>query len=177
MVESEGKVLDEADDLDLLENWDDLPVSRKGYLGGKTLRRKEIQFWMNEIERISEGKSRLIVLPKGHKMLQGNVAGFNAFDGNLYVQKGLTEYEIFHEFKHFEEFTKLGKEKYLFGHKNLGYSLEQNLTRTYKREKYVFDEIMKNKSRFNQEQLNHAQKYIDRKLQDLLDNNIDINKI
>ena len=135
--------LREVAEIDYLARWDDLSASRKGYLGGQTLRRKEIKFWIDEVKKISKGKSNLIVLPKGHQKLKGNVAGFSSFDGNIYVQQEVTEYEIFHEFKHLEEFIKIGKEKYLFGHKDLGYSLEQNLIRTYKREKYVFDEVMK----------------------------------
>ena len=38
--------------------------------------------------------------------------------------------EILHEFKHFEEFIKIGKKEYLKGHKALGSSLVQHLIRT-----------------------------------------------
>ena len=169
--------MDEVVELDFLETWDNLPVSRKGYLGAETLRRKEIKFWMDEATKVSKGESKLIVLPKGHKKLQGNIAGFNPFDGNIYVQRGLTEYEIFHEFKHFEEYIKLGKEKYLIGHKDLGYSLEQHLIRTYRREKYVFDEIIKNKSHFNLAQIDDAQKYIMKVIKKCEKAGININKI
>lgn len=153
--------LDEVVSLDNLAKWDELtPVSRKGYLAGKTLRRSEIKFWINEITKISKGNSKLIILPKGHPKLQGNIAGFNPFDGNIYVQKGLTEYEVFHEFKHLEEYMVLGKEEYLKGSKRLGGSPEEQLIRTYKREKYVYDEIIKVKHKWNLSQLEDAEEYI-----------------
>jgi hypothetical protein len=176
-IDTFGAHLDEVAELDFLENWDNLPVRRKGYLGAETLRRREIRFWMDEVAKISKGKSRLIVLPKGHKKLQGNIAGFNPFDGNIYVQRGLTEYEIFHEFKHFEEYLKLGKNEYVKGMKRISGSLEQDLIRSYKREKYVFDEIMRNKNRFNRAQIDDAQKYINRVIKKCVNAGIDINKI
>ncbi len=169
--------LDEVSELDFLENWDNITVSRKGYLGGKTLRRKEIKFWIDEIAKISKGETKLIVLPKGHKKLLGNIAGFNPFDGNIYVQRGLTEYEIFHEFKHFEEYIKLGKVRHLEGMKAISGNPSLDLIRTYKREKYVFDEIIKNKKLFNQAQLNDAQNYINRVIKKCENAGIDINKI
>ncbi|KAF2510334.1 hypothetical protein E0W72_07580 [Flavobacterium arcticum] len=50
-------------------------------------------------------------MPKSHELLEENRAAFNAFTNKIYVQKGMTEYEIFHEYKHLEEYTKLGKEE------------------------------------------------------------------
>jgi hypothetical protein len=167
----------EVAEMDNLAKWDNLPVSGKGYLGGKTLRRKEIKYWIDEINKISKGKSKLIVLPKGDPILNGNKAGFNPFNGNIYVQKGLTEYEIFHEFKHLEEFTLIGKDEYVKGMKAVGGSPQANLIRTYKREKYVYDEIMNLKQIFNQNQINDAQKYINKIIQDCIDNGIDITKL
>lgn len=119
----------------------------------------------------------LVILPKGHKLLQGNRAGFNPFNGNIYVQKGMTEYEIFHEFKHLEEFMKLGKDEYIRGMKDIGFSPEEHLIRTYKREKYVFDEIMRNKQKFNTTELADAERYMNEKIQDCIDAGIDITKI
>jgi len=169
--------LSEVAELDFLAKWDDLPVSGKGYLEGKTLRRKEIKIWIENVKIVSKGQSKLIILPKGHKLLGVNQAGFNPFNGNIYVQKGLTEYEIFHEFKHLEEYIKLGKDEYLKGMKRISGSLEQDLIRTYKREKYVFDEIIKNKNKFNQIQLNDAQKYINAVIERCENAGIDITKI
>lgn len=172
-----GKFLDELNEvaeLDNLAKWDDLPISGKGFLGGKTLRRKEIKFWIDEINRISKGKSRLIVLRKGDPILNNRKAGFDPYNGNIYVEKGLTEYEIFHEFKHLEEFMKLGKDDYIKGMKRFGGSPTENALRTYKREKYVFDEIIKNKNRFNPEQLKHAEWVFNLAIKDCIDSGIDI---
>jgi hypothetical protein len=167
----------EVAELDYLAKWDDLPVSGKGYLGGKTLRRKEIKFWIDEINKISKGKSKLIVLPKGDPLLNGNKAGFNPFNGNIYVQKGLTEYEIFHEFKHLEEFVKIGKDEYIKGMFKISGDYELDYIRTYKREKYVFDEVMKNKNRFNAEQLKNAEWIINKAIKECIKAGIDITKI
>ncbi|AXG73003.1 hypothetical protein DVK85_01630 [Flavobacterium arcticum] len=56
-------------------------------------------------------ETELVILPKSHELLEENRAAFNAFTNKIYVQKGMTEYEIFHEYKHLEEYTKLGKEE------------------------------------------------------------------
>lgn len=112
------KDIDDVLNADYLSKWDDLPVSGKGYLGGTILKRRQVQEWIRKIKSISNGDSMLVILPKGHKLLQGNRAGFNPFNGNIYVQKGMTEYEICHESKHMEGFMKLGKDDYLRGMKN-----------------------------------------------------------
>ncbi len=175
------KVLDELYEmagLDNLAKWDNLPVSGKGYLGGKTLRRKEIKFWIDEINKISKGKSKLIVLPKADPILKGKQAGFHPFNGNIYVQKGLTEYEIFHEFKHLEEFIKIGKDEYIKGMKVISGDLELDLIRTYKREMYVYNQVMKESKKFNKEQLKHAfDANIKPVLKELEASGIDSNKI
>ncbi len=169
--------LEEVAEMDNLAKWDDLPVSGKGYLGGKTLRRKEIKYWIDEINKISKGKSKLIVLPKGDPILNGNKAGFNPYNGNIYVEKGLTEYEIFHEFKHLEEFVKIGKDEYIKGMFKISGDYELDYIRTYKREKYVFDEVMKNKNRFNAEQLKNAEWNINEAIEKCVKAGIDITKI
>ncbi|MCT4664210.1 MAG: hypothetical protein N4A45_03125 [Flavobacteriales bacterium] len=146
--------------LDALATWDDLPVRKKGMLGGKTLRRKEVKLWKDKIAKISNNTAELIILPKGNKILGGKQAGFSPFSRKIYLQKGLTEYEILHEYKHLEEFMKIGEKEYKKGHKLLGGSPEEQLIRTYKREMYVYKEILKQKHKFNAKQLEHAYKKI-----------------
>jgi len=163
--------------LDRLSKWEGVQVSGKGYLGAKKLSRKEISEYIKKINVISEGESELIILPKGHKLLDGNKAGFNPFNGNIYVEKGMTEYEIFHEFKHLEEYIKLGKDSYIKGMRSVSGSLEQDLIRTYKREKYVFDEIIKNKANFNKDQLEDAQNYMNSVIERCTNSGIDVTKI
>jgi hypothetical protein len=166
------------DFFDYLSKWECNPVKfKKGYLGTKKLSRKEIAEYIKKINVISEGESKLIILPKGHKLLEGNKAGFNPFKGNLYVEKGLTDYEVFHEFKHFEEYRILGKDEYIKGMKAVSGDLELDLIRTYKREKYVFDEIMKNKAKFSEVQLKDAQDYMNRVIKKCEKAGIDINNI
>ena len=178
LIDEAVEELEKIAELDYLAKWDNLPISGKGYLGGKTLRRKEIKFWIDEIDRISKGKSKLIVLKKGDPILSGHKAGFNPYNGNIYVEKGLTEYEIFHEFKHLEEFTLIGKDKYIEGMKRFGGNPTDDVIRTYKREMYVYNEIMKESKRFNKEQLKHAYKAnIAPVLEKLEGAGIDINKI
>lgn len=169
----------EYDDFfDYLSEWNGNPQKfKKGYLGAKKLSRREIAEYIKKINVISEGESKLIILPEGHKLLNGNKAGFNPFNGNLYVQKGLTDYEVFHEFKHLEEYRILGKDEYLKGMKAVSGDLELDLIRTYKREKYVFDEIMKNKSKFSQAQLKDAQNYMNTVIQNCIRSGIDITTI
>lgn len=67
----------------------------------------------------------------------------------------------FHESKHLEEFLKLGKEAYTNGMKRTGGSPADDLIRTYKREKHVYDEVLKNSKKFNEAELDHAKWIID----------------
>ena len=96
---------------------------------------------------------------------------------NVCVQKRFIEYEIFHEFKHFEEYKKLGHSEYIKGMKAVTGSPTENIIRTYKREKYVFDEIMKNKAKFSTEELDDAQNYINDIIQKCNNSGIDITKV
>ncbi len=95
-------------------------------------------------------------MPKGDSLLKGKQAGFHPFNGNIYVQKGLTEYEVFHELKHLEEFIKIGKDEYVKGMEVISGDLELDLIRTYKREMYVYNQVLKESKKFNKEQLKHA---------------------
>jgi hypothetical protein len=56
-------------------------------------------------------------------------------------------------------------------------NLTLDLIRTYKREKYVFDGIIKNKAKFSDVQLKDAQRYINEIIQDCIDSGIDVTKI
>ena len=67
--------------------------------------------------------------------------------GTLYLRQGVTDYEAFHEVTHARQWAALGKDKYLAQGK-------------YAREKHVFDEIMKNESRFTKDEIKHAKDYI-----------------
>ena len=89
----------------------------------------------------------------------------------------MTDYEVLHEFKHLEEYRILGKDEYIRGMRAVSGDLELDLIRTYKREKYVFDEIMKNKTRFSEVQLKDAQDYMNKVIKNCIDSDIDVTKI
>ncbi|MNL45187.1 hypothetical protein D3C87_1678140 [compost metagenome] len=168
----------EYEDLfDYLTKWDGKDVSRRGYLGARKLSKKELNVYIRKINEMSNGKSEVVILPVGDKFLKGNKAAFHPFSGTLYVQKGVTEFEIFHEFKHFEEFKKIGRDEYLKGAVDISGDYVLDAIRTYKREKYVFDEIMKNKSKFNNAQIARAQEYMEEVITSCRAYNIDVTKI
>ena len=147
--------------LDYLEKISTAPPGGTGYLGGQRLNRAQIRKWIKEIDLISQSKASLRIVPEGADILKGNRAGFNPFSTELFLQIGMTQYEIFHEFKHLEEFIKIGKEEYIKGMKAIGGSLEANIIRTYKRERYVYDAIIENAHLFNKAEIAHATDYID----------------
>lgn len=172
------------DFFDYLSKWEGKPKKLPRGItltsrGAKKLSKKEIKAYIKKIDVISNGNSELIILPKGDRLFVENnaVASFNAANGKLYVQKGVTDYELFHEFKHFEEFKKIGKDEYMKGIIGLGGDPTDALIRKYKREKYVFDEIMKNKTRFNEKEIEHANWYINNIIKDCNASGIDITKI
>jgi hypothetical protein len=145
-------------ELDYLAKWD-LPMTGpggKGFLGGKKLGRAEIKQWISKIDEISNGKAVLKIIDESSDTLKGGQAGFNPFTMEIFVKKGVTEYEIFHEFKHLEEFMKLGEKEYIKGWKFVGGTPEQHLIRQYQREMYVYNQVMKEAKKFNKEQLKHA---------------------
>ena len=161
-------------DLDAL-GFNNKKVSGKGYLDGETLTRQEIEAWE---ELAVKFKARIVrkLKPRQLKLLIRNNAraGFNPFTGEIFVQKGFTKYEIFHEMKHAEECALIGKEAYtegIFGSKT------EQLLRTYKREKYVYDEIIKNQNLFSRPEIEHANWYINRIIKLLKKEGIDPLKI
>jgi len=79
--------------------------------------------------------------------------------------------------KDFEEFKKIGLDEYLKGAVDISGDYVLDAIRTYKREKYVFDEIMKNKSKFNKAQIERAQGYMKEVITECTRYNIDVTKI
>ncbi|MFW0739647.1 zincin-like metallopeptidase toxin domain-containing protein [Flavobacterium sp. T12S277] len=167
------------DFFDYLANWEGNPQKTKvGLFGAKKLNRREIAEYKAKINVISEGKAKLVIVSDSHKSIKkGKQAGFNAYSSTIYVKRGFTEFEIFHEYKHLEECIKIGKYEYLKGAKDISGDLTLDLIRTYKREKYVFDEIMKNKTKFNEAQINDAKSYINNIIEDCTKQNIDVTKV
>jgi hypothetical protein len=76
---------------------------------------------------------------------------------------GLTKFVISHEFKHLEEYMKIGHKEYL---KGIDGSLADKQIRTYKRERYVFDELIKKRHLLNKEEIKDAIRYINSVIKD-----------
>jgi|GEM_PF-2920929 len=174
--------VDNFREADFLAKWEKQVIKTRGgtgYLGGQKLSRSRIKFWIKEISRISDNKAILAIAEEGSelfKSLAGNRAGFNPFRQQLVLRKGMTEYEIFHEFKHLEEYTLIGHAEYVKGMGILGGSPQQVLIRTYKREIYVYNEVMRNASKFNKAELKHARSIIDNLIDAGTDAGIDLTK-
>ena len=174
---------DEIFECDFLAKWEktiDASRSGTGFLAGQKLNRARIRFWIGEINKVSEGKAILRIAERGDSLfisLKGNRAGFNPFNQELILQKGMTEYEIFHEFKHLEEFSLIGQTEYIRGMEAIGGSKTENLIRTYKREAYVYNEIIKQSNKFNKYELSHAKGIIDDLIKDGIAKGIDLEKI
>ncbi len=168
---------------DFLAKWEKIKETVKGgtgFLGGQKLNRARIRHWIQEINKVSEGKATLRIAEEGSALfnsLKGNRAGFNPFNQELILQKGMTEYEILHEFKHLEEFSAIGRDEYIKGMKVIGGSPEQDMIRTYKREMYVYNEIIKQAHKFNKKELKHAKSIIDYIIVEAADAGIDLKKI
>ena len=182
VVENCGKGAKKLEDIDFLAKWEKAIESKDGlgFLDGQKLNRARIRYWIDEINKISNEKALLKIADEGTELfaiLKGNRAGFNPFNQELIFQKGMTEYEMLHEYKHLEEFSIIGKDEYIKGMKDLGYSLEQDLIRTYKREMYVYNQIMKQANRLNKAELKHARWIIDKIIKDGMDSGIDLTKI
>lgn len=167
------------DFFDYLANWEGNPQKTKmGLFGAKKLNRREIAEYKAKINVISEGQAKLVIVSDSNKAIKkGKQAGFNAYSSTIYVKRGFTEFEIFHEYKHLEECMKIGKYEYLKGAKDISGDLTLDLIRTYKREKYVFDEIMNNKSKFSEAQVNDAKGYMEDIIKECIKQNIDLTKI
>ncbi len=84
-----------------------------------------------------------------HKIgLGDNVRGAFDFEtGAIYLRKGATAYEAFHEMAHAQQWASIGREAYI----GLG---------KYARESHVFQEIWKNRSQFSKAELQHAIDYM-----------------
>lgn len=135
-------------DVDAVGNnaWEGKPQSGKtGYLESPRLNRAEVQGFKENMKQ--QGID--VVIDKKGVLPESARAGFDPKTGTIYLRKGATDYEAFHESKHAEQWKELGKENYL----------KQS---TLEREQYVYDQIMKNKDRFSPAELEHAKNYINR---------------
>ncbi|MET3981040.1 hypothetical protein ABIB62_003559 [Mucilaginibacter sp. UYP25] len=124
--------------------WEGKPQSGKtGFLESKRMSRSELTEYKEGLKDQGIGFE---VDKNGH--LPDNVrAGFDNQNGKVYLRKGATNYEAFHEAQHAKQWRELGKDAYM----------KQSRA---EREQYVYDQIVKNKGQFSDAELNHARNYI-----------------
>ncbi|PTT33992.1 hypothetical protein DBR28_14065 [Chryseobacterium sp. HMWF028] len=159
----EEEVFDEL--LDEL-GWEGKEASKRGkFLGREYMNNRQMKALEKYIAEILGDVG--VVMRKGEdKFLDasGAQAGFSPMSRELFFRRRFTFYEAFHEIQHALEFKLLGKEAYLEG--MFGTRIEK-VTRTYKREKYVYDKIMEKKHLFNELELEHADMILNRAIKDL----------
>ncbi|WP_157530336.1 zincin-like metallopeptidase toxin domain-containing protein [Hymenobacter norwichensis] len=118
--------------------------ARTGYLGSARLSRIELK---NLSQKLAAIKVDLIIDKKG-VLPSFARAGFDPALGKMYLRKGATHFEAFHETQHAEQWAALGQAAY------------QKQSR-YEREKYVFDKIVDHQHLFSKSEMVAATKYIE----------------
>lgn len=169
----EEEVFDEL--LDEL-GWEGKEASKRGkFLGREYMNNRQMKALEKYIAEVLGDVG--VVMRKGEdKFLDasGAQAGFSPNSRELFFRKKFTFYEAFHEIQHALEFKLLGKEAYLEGATG---TLAQKFTRTYKREKWVYDKIMEKKHLFNELELENAEWVLNRAIKDLELVGIDYKKL
>ncbi|WP_300690028.1 zincin-like metallopeptidase toxin domain-containing protein [Chryseobacterium sp.] len=169
----EEEVFDEL--LDEL-GWEGKEASKRGkFLGREYMNNRQ----MKALEKyIAEALGDVgVVMRKGEdKFLDasGAQAGFSPKSRELFFRRKFTFYEAFHEIQHALEFKLLGKEAYLEG---MFGTLTEQLMRTYKREKWVYDKIMEKKHLFNELELEHADMILNKAIKRLEGIGVDYKKL
>lgn len=138
----------DADAMDPMDSnpWEGKPQRGKtGFLESKRMSRSEMQAYKESMKQ--QGID--VVIDKKGVLTDEQRAGFDNESGKIYLRKGATDYEAFHEAQHAKQWKELGPDAY------------KQQTRA-QREQYVYDQIMKNKGQFSPAELDHAKRYIDR---------------
>ena len=143
---------------------DSTRVSKRGSFLGQRIGKKEMANIQDYLSKTHNIEVRIIEREGAHTFSDGLTVGDKAeavFAINpktkqpvMVLREGATFLSLFHEYKHFEHFKKLGLEKYqaLGGGKGtLG---------DWGKEQYVFDEIIKNKHLFTKGELQESLRYI-----------------
>lgn len=138
-------------------------IKKIGQYGGKILSEAEIEDWAKLVK-----KKFGTTLLKIDRFDDPNVlASFDPNTNTIKYTDNVTEYFMSHEHYHAEEMHKIGFEMYvkdapLAGVLQENYTMENWINR-YKREKYVYDQLVKNAKKFNlnNDELYHAFIYFD----------------
>jgi hypothetical protein len=120
-----------------------LQSPKTGYLGSPRMSRKELVKLSTELKTIGV---QLIIDKKG-VLPSFARAGFNPINGKLYLRKGATHFEAFHETQHAKQWAELGISQY-------------SKQSRFEREKYVFDKILDHKNLFSDSEIAAANNYI-----------------
>lgn len=124
--------------------WEGKPQSGKtGFKESPRMNRSELQ----EYKKGMNEQGVDVVVDKNGILPDNTRAAFDPETGTVYLRKGATHYEAFHEAQHANQWKQLGKEAYL----------KQS---RLQREQYVYDQVMKNKDQFSQAELDHARDYM-----------------
>ncbi|WP_295204398.1 zincin-like metallopeptidase toxin domain-containing protein [uncultured Chryseobacterium sp.] len=159
-------------------------IKKIGQYGGKVLSESEVEDW-----------AKLVMKKYGTKLLKVDkfddpelLASFDPNTNTIKYTDDVTEYLMIHEHYHAEEMHKIGFNKYvkdapLIGVKEADYTIK-NWQHIYKREKYVYDRLVKNAKihKLNEQEVStppfgHAFQYLDFIILKLEKRNIPIPKI
>lgn len=138
-------------------------IKKIGYKGGKILSEAELEDW-----------AKLLMKKYGTKLLKVDkfdkpdiLAQFDPNTNTIKYTDDITEYFMAHEHYHAEEMSKIGFQAYVKDAPLAGTKIEdytaKNWINRYKREKYVYDQLVKSAKNFklNDEELYHAFIYLD----------------
>ncbi|MGU3374353.1 zincin-like metallopeptidase toxin domain-containing protein [Chryseobacterium sp. M5A1_1a] len=138
-------------------------IKKIGQYGGKILSEAEIEDWAKLVK-----KKFGTTLLKIDRFDDPNVlASFDPNTNTIKYTDNVTEYFMSHEHYHAEEMHKIGFEMYVRDAPLAGVLQENYTTKNwinrYKREKYVYDQLVKNAEKFNlnNDELYHAFIYFD----------------
>jgi Metallopeptidase toxin 4/Novel toxin 15 len=88
-----------------------------------------------------------VEVDKAGRLPENTRAAFDNQTGTVYLRKGATQYEAFHEQQHAQQWKEMGKDAY-------------NKQSRVQKEQHVYDQVMKNKDKFSQAELDHARDYM-----------------
>lgn len=164
-----GELLDEL-------GWEGKSASKRGkFLGREFMNNRQMKALEKYIAEVLGDVG--VIMRKGEDKfldVSGAQAGFSPASRELFFRKKFTFYEAFHEIQHAFEFKLLGKEVYLEGATG---TLVEQFTRTYRREKYVYDKIMEKKHLFNELELENAEWVLGQAIKKLEKVGIDYKKL
>ncbi|GAB0155006.1 hypothetical protein CHRYSEOSP005_02660 [Chryseobacterium sp. Alg-005] len=155
-------------------------IKGNGVYNGKILSKYDIEEWGKLLKKKFGTSLKKVERFKDPSVL----AQFDPNTNTILYKQNVTEYLMAHEHFHAEEMYKIGFDEYVKD-APLSHIMEENYTpenwkRLYKREKYVYDQLVKNAKKFylNNEELQHAFFYFDgRVIFELEKRNIKIPKI